>query len=186
MVQSAIDGFNVCIFAYGQTGSGKTFTVQGTPNNPGVTPRSFEELFNIIESMNNYTISLKCYMVELYLDDLRDLLLPKNTVKVPLEIKESSTGMVFINGVSEIDIHNVAEANKIFTFGLEHRMTRQTKMNDSSSRSHLIFAIIITATNNQTRVRTVGKISFVDLAGSESSKKTGVDKQGADEARAIN
>jgi hypothetical protein len=47
-------------------------------------------------------------------------------------------------------------------------MTRATKMNDSSSRSHLIFALMVDATNHQTRVRTIGKLSFVDLAGSES------------------
>jgi hypothetical protein len=29
LIQSTIDGFNVCVFAYGQTGSGKTFTMFG-------------------------------------------------------------------------------------------------------------------------------------------------------------
>jgi len=65
-------------------------------------------------------------------------------------------------------------------------MTRKTKMNEASSRSHLIFSIIIDATNLSTKVRTVGKLSFVDLAGSERSSKTGVDKQGQAEANAIN
>ncbi len=45
LVQSAIDGYNVCIFAYGQTGSGKTHTIQGSPNLPGITPRAIDELF---------------------------------------------------------------------------------------------------------------------------------------------
>jgi S-adenosylhomocysteine hydrolase len=77
LVQSAIDGFNVCIFAYGQTGSGKTHTIQGNASNPGITPRSIEELFNTVHSMNNFDVKLICYMVELYKEDLRDLLLPK-------------------------------------------------------------------------------------------------------------
>jgi len=48
LIQSAIDGFNVCIFAYGQTGSGKTFTIQGNQELPGLTPRSITELFALI------------------------------------------------------------------------------------------------------------------------------------------
>jgi hypothetical protein len=94
--------------------------------------------------------------------------------------------MVYIPGVTEIPIKTIPEAIKIFEYGLDHRMTRATKMNDSSSRSHLIFAIIIDATNKQTRMRTVGKLSFVDLAGSERGGKTGTDKEGAAEGRAIN
>jgi len=59
-VQSAVDGYNVCIFAYGQTGSGKTFTIYGSDNNPGLTPRAISELFRILRRDNNkYSFSLK-------------------------------------------------------------------------------------------------------------------------------
>jgi len=51
-------------------------------------------------------------------------------------------------------------------------------MNDASSRSHLIFSILVDSTNLITNVRTIGKISFVDLAGSEKSSKTGTDEAG--------
>lgn len=60
LVQSAVDGFNVCIFAYGQTGSGKTFTIYGTESDPGLTPRATSELFYIIRrDSNKFSFSLK-------------------------------------------------------------------------------------------------------------------------------
>jgi hypothetical protein len=43
---------------------------------PGLTPRAIIEMFDILKTMNNYVIKLRCYMVELYLAHLRDLLLP--------------------------------------------------------------------------------------------------------------
>lgn len=49
LVQSAVDGYNVCIFAYGQTGSGKTHTIYGGEGEPGLTPRGIHELFNVLD-----------------------------------------------------------------------------------------------------------------------------------------
>jgi hypothetical protein len=106
LVQSAVDGFNVCLFAYGQTGSGKTFTIQGSENTPGIVPRSLAELFELkhrMEKDDHYRLNLECYMVELYVENLNDLLLgaPKDQSH-KLEIREDqSTGMVYIDGVSK-------------------------------------------------------------------------------------
>jgi hypothetical protein len=67
LVQSAVDGFNVCIFAYGQTGSGKTHTIYGSKEAPGLAPRGVAELFRIIEaSKGKITFGISVYMLELY------------------------------------------------------------------------------------------------------------------------
>ncbi len=136
--------------------------------------------------MTNFNIKLKCYMVELYLNALRDLLRPPNQEPRELEIKESASGMVEISGVNEVELTSIAQTEQIFENGLAGRKTRKTLMNDASSRSHLIFSIIVDSTNVNTGVRTIGKLSFVDLAGSEKSSKTGTDVQGQEEANAIN
>lgn len=78
LIQSAVDGYNVCIFAYGQTGSGKTFTMIGDSarpmNFPGLAPRAFADVFSIIkENENKYRFRVSCYMIEIYRDRLCDL-----------------------------------------------------------------------------------------------------------------
>ena len=187
LVQSAVDGYNVCVFAYGQTGSGKTFTIQGTEENPGLTPRSIEEMYRLIGNMTQYDVELSCYMVEIYKGELRDLLLPKGTKDKPkLEVKQGQNGQVHIKNVTVKPLSGEADTTAVFETGLGGRQVRKTLMNDESSRSHLIFSIMIDATNKLTGKKSLGKLSFIDLAGSESSKKTGTDKEGQAEANAIN
>ncbi|KAB1200217.1 Kinesin-like calmodulin-binding protein [Morella rubra] len=187
LVQSAVDGYNVCIFAYGQTGSGKTFTIYGSEHNPGLTPRATSELFKIIKrDGNKFSFSLKAYMVELYQDTLVDLLLPKNVKRLRLDIKKDLKGMVTVENVTILSISTLEELKSIIQRGCEQRHTSGTQMNEESSRSHLILSIVIESTNLQTQSVARGKLSFVDLAGSERVKKSGSSGSQLKEAQSIN
>ncbi|MBA0608177.1 hypothetical protein Godav_020419, partial [Gossypium davidsonii] len=187
LVQSAVDGYNVCIFAYGQTGSGKTFTIYGSDNNPGLTPRAIAELFKILRrDSNKFSFSLKAYMVELYQDTLVDLLLPKNAKRLKLDIKKDSKGMVAVENATVIPISTFEELKSIIQRGSERRHISGTQMNEESSRSHLILSVVIESTNLQTQSVARGKLSFVDLAGSERVKKSGSVGDQLKEAQSIN
>ena len=87
LVQSAVDGYNVCIFAYGQTGSGKTYTIYGDNKGPGITPRGIHELFDILDrDASKYLFSVSTYMLELYQDELTDLFVPPQTSRGPQKV----------------------------------------------------------------------------------------------------
>jgi len=114
LIQSAVDGYNACIFAYGQTGSGKTYTMYGSRERPGITPRAIDELYHILGQMESYCdIKVSCHMVELYLDTLHDLLQSKENKKPSqnLEIKEDNKGMVYIQNVTVTKIFINKDAN---------------------------------------------------------------------------
>lgn len=80
LVQSALDGYPVCIFAYGQTGSGKTFTMEGGPgDNPqleGLIPRALRHLFSVAQEMSGqgWVYRFVASYVEIYNETVRDLL----------------------------------------------------------------------------------------------------------------
>lgn len=135
-----------------------------------------------------FEVNLSCYMVEIYRGELRDLLLPKNTKERPkLEVKfAKGERFVEIKNATLKALNNMDQCNEVFERGLSGRKTRKTSMNDESSRSHLIFAIMIQSTNKLTGKKQYGKLSFIDLAGSEKQKKTETDKEGLAEANAIN
>mmetsp|Transcript_42095 Transcript_42095/g.51065 ORF Transcript_42095/g.51065 Transcript_42095/m.51065 type:complete len:1267 (-) Transcript_42095:505-4305(-) len=189
LVQSAVDGYNVCIFAYGQTGSGKTFTINGNQENPGLTPRAVTELFQVLRrDQNKFSFSVKTFMLELYQENLVDLLLPEKTKDKPkLEIKQESTSKwVSVTNATMLHSNSAEELQAVITKGLTRRKVAGTQMNVESSRSHLIVCTVIESTNLQTQVTVKGKLSFVDLAGSERVKKSGSSGEQLKEAQAIN
>jgi len=187
LVQSAIDGYNVCIFAYGQTGSGKTFTIYGDDANPGLSPRAISEVMRCVHrDSSKCSVKMECYMLELYRDDLVDLLLPQGSDAPKLDIKKDKQGWVTVPNATMVSVATEAEITEVIQAGLKVRKTAGTKMNVESSRSHLIFSLIIETTDLQTGALTKGKLSFVDLAGSERVKKSGAEGDTLKEAQAIN
>ena len=188
LIQSAVDGFNVCIFAYGQTGSGKTYTIQGYPGKPGIIPRGVDELFSIISGLSsNYSCAVNCYMVELHMLHLIDLLRPKTKEAPPgLTIKTDYKGMVYIPEAFTVACDSAAHMKSIFEEGIKNRHTSKTKMNETSSRSHLIFCILVEVSNLESGDKTTGKICFVDLAGSERLGRSEATPENLKESTAIN
>ncbi|KAL4428851.1 hypothetical protein ABPG77_005289 [Micractinium sp. CCAP 211/92] len=193
LIQSAVDGYNVCIFAYGQTGSGKTFTIYGNDKLPGLTPKGVSELYAIMDrDSGKYSFRVSCFMLELYCDDLTDLLADHKKgdklYKAPkLEIKKDPKGVVTVPGTTVVDnITSSRELMDVIESGLARRRTASTQMNRESSRSHLIITVCIESTNLQTQNVARGKLSFVDLAGSERVKKSQAAGEQLKEAQAIN
>jgi len=196
LVQSAVDGYNVTIFAYGQTGAGKTHTMYGTPQQPGLAPRSIQCLFDIMkkETPRGKTFKVKTYMVEVYKQDILDLLADKpppskdgKTAKVGLEVKKDlGRGMMYVEGVKEKVVTTPEELMATLSEGEKKRHVTATKMNSASSRSHLLLSIIIECTVKDTGQILYGKITLCDLAGSERPKKSEVSGDALKEAIEIN
>jgi len=194
LVQSAVDGYNVTIFAYGQTGAGKTWTMYGSDENPGLAPRSIQALFSVIEReqrRGNKTFNVKAYMIEVYKQDIIDLLSPpqqnNNAKNHGLEVKKDiGRGMMYVDGVTERDIRTPKELKQVLVDGEKKRHVAATKMNSASSRSHLLLSIIIECNIKDPEQVVYGKITLCDLAGSERPNKSGVSGDALKEAIEIN
>jgi hypothetical protein len=172
------EGYHTCIFAYGQTGSGKSYTMMGTPERPGLIPRTCEDLFQRIESSPSPDISynVRVSYFEVYNEHVRDLLVPRTDPPHYLRIRESPSEGPYVKDLTEVTARNYAELMKFMRKGDMSRTTASTKMNDTSSRSHAVFTITLKQihhdlSTDETTERTA-RIRLVDLAGSERAKST--------------
>ncbi|KAM0285994.1 hypothetical protein ACHAQH_001183 [Verticillium albo-atrum] len=176
------EGYHTCIFAYGQTGSGKSYTMMGTPDHPGLIPRTCEDLFERIEAAQNETpnisYNVRVSYFEVYNEHVRDLLVPVVPNKPPyyLKIRESPTEGPYVKDLTEVPVRSINEILRYMKNGDDSRTTASTKMNDTSSRSHAVFTIMLKQIHHdmetdETTERS-SRIRLVDLAGSERAKAT--------------
>ncbi|KAL7625792.1 hypothetical protein AAE478_005015 [Parahypoxylon ruwenzoriense] len=176
------EGYHTCIFAYGQTGSGKSYTMMGTPEQPGLIPRTCEDLFQRIQAAQdespNISYHVRASYFEVYNEHVRDLLVPIAPNQPPyyLKIRESPTDGPYVKDLTEVPVRNLKEILRYMKAGDASRTTASTKMNDTSSRSHAVFTIMLKQIHHdmetdETTERS-SRIRLVDLAGSERAKST--------------
>ncbi|KAL0829504.1 hypothetical protein ABMA28_003025 [Loxostege sticticalis] len=185
LVASVLDGFNGCVFAYGQTGTGKTHTMEGTPDHEGVIPRTFRHIWAHIENTASPDVThlVSCSYVELYLEDVRDLL-AKDCKK--LTIRGQELNGFYIPEMTSIVCKSAAEMVRVMRAGNRNRAAGRTDMNEHSSRSHAVFLVTVETAHRATNRIRVGKLNLVDLAGSERQRKTGASAERLREASRIN
>ena len=171
VVSSALEGYNGSIFMYGQTTSGKTYTMLGSPNNPGILPCVLRDIFLKIKKIkqNNDNIEFKvyCSYIEIYNENIHDLLTDSNFLKL---IDDKKYGVI-VAGAKKVIIDNFETGIEIKNFGEENRKYRETLFNEYSSRSHCIFQIFIESfeikEENDITTSKYSCLNLIDLAGSE-------------------
>lgn len=189
IVESVLGGYNGTIFAYGQTGTGKTHTMTGVPSIPelrGITPNAFEHIFSAIGSASGEEYLVRASYLEIYNEEIRDLL---GDPRTKLKLKENPDSGVFVKDLSVFVVKGIPEIDALMGRGAKNRMVGETKMNAQSSRSHSIFSITIESSSpgvdGKPHIK-AGKLHLVDLAGSERANKTGATGDRLAEGAAIN
>ncbi|KAI3704390.1 hypothetical protein L1987_74608 [Smallanthus sonchifolius] len=187
LVTSVLDGYNVCIFAYGQTGTGKTFTMEGTEGNRGVNYQTLVELFKIAKERNDsFTYDISVSVLEVYNEQIRDLLTTPSSSSKKLEIKQAAEGLHSIPGLVEEKVENIQEVWNVLLAGSSARAVGSNNVNEHNSRSHCMLCIIVKAKNLLNGECTKSKLWLVDLAGSERLAKTDAQGERLKEAQNIN
>ncbi|XP_042304919.1 kinesin-like protein KIFC1 isoform X2 [Sceloporus undulatus] len=194
LVQSALDGYHVCIFAYGQTGSGKTYTMEGPdkmePDTVGMIPRAVRQIFQTAREMEakGWKYQFMANFLEIYNESLRDLLVLRPEQSPELEIRRVSphTEELHVPNLSYVPVASEQEVLRLLQRAKAHRSVARTSLNERSSRSHSLFQLHIEGQNVPRELHTTSVLSLVDLAGSERLDKSLSKGERLKETQAIN
>nr|ADU03775.1 carboxy-terminal kinesin 1 [Meleagris gallopavo] len=193
LVQSALDGYHVCIFAYGQTGSGKTYTMEGPdaldPERRGMIPRAVHRVFQGAQELaeKGWQYRFSASFLEIYNESLRDLL-GARAERGELEIRRvsSTSEELHVPNLRCVPVASEDEVLQLLQTAAANRSVARTALNDHSSRSHSIFQLRIHGTNAARELRCSSVLSLVDLAGSERLDKSQSQGKRLRETQSIN
>ncbi|KDO24259.1 hypothetical protein SPRG_09895 [Saprolegnia parasitica CBS 223.65] len=215
-IASVLEGYHATLFAYGQTGSGKTFTMEGysyersnstasrervqsranvavSSARIGIIPRVIINLFDAIETasvVQNKTYRVKCSCVQIYNEQILDLLNPAPTLHNQnrcLRLRWSPDHEFYVEDLTMVDCTSAADMMAVFHDAIKQKIMATTNLNASSSRSHCIYTLYIESSDAENpSVVTTTKFCLVDLAGSERIMKTGASGVTLQESIGIN
>uniref|UniRef100_A0A8C0TKA9 Kinesin family member 4A n=2 Tax=Canis lupus familiaris TaxID=9615 RepID=A0A8C0TKA9_CANLF len=180
LIKGIFKGYNATVLAYGQTGSGKTYSMGGAytadqENEPtvGVIPRVIQLLFKEIDKKSDIEFTLKVSYLEIYNEEILDLLCPSREKASQINIREDPKEGIKIVGLTEKTVVVALDTVSCLEQGNNCRTVASTAMNSQSSRSHAIFTISIEQRKKSDKNSSFrSKLHLVDLAGSERQKKT--------------
>jgi kinesin family protein 18/19 len=187
VIPSLLEGFNSSVLAYGQTSAGKTFTMLGDRfKGEGVMVRSMRDLFLALDEQKrtsaaggkNVEYALSFSYLEVYNEQILDLLAAAPAPVGGLELQDGTEGDVVVLGLSEHKPHSVEEVMSLLERGNANRSQSPTDANETSSRSHAVLQVHVRRTERKSiagKVKTIirrSKLSMIDLAGSERAKAT--------------
>ncbi|KAL8425086.1 hypothetical protein Efla_001475 [Eimeria flavescens] len=233
LLRAAVNGFNAALLAYGQTGAGKTYTLgfEGAPfegsfetlgaqKTDGILPRACREVFCLIEEKakkhtahgEKLDIQVSCSFLELYNEEIRDLLGASQPLRSLTIRRDAVSGQVTVQDLRSVACGSARDLLVCLHQGSQRRKTCATAQNNASSRSHAIFSIFLkqqissvtpSSQGGSQKEKTAGSsdslpavdvssrvvfslLQFADLAGSERGKKSGTGGQRLAEGIAIN
>ncbi|CAH3197146.1 unnamed protein product, partial [Porites evermanni] len=196
LIQSALDGYNVCIFAYGQTGSGKTYTMEGNtadPKKQGMIPRALEQVFRTSQDLKEkgWQYTTEASFLEIYNETIKDLLgsgdpNAKHEIKL---VNPNSTGSaceVTVTNVKTVTVTSETQVYSLLEKATQNRAVAATQCNERSSRSHSVFRLKLVGENHLTGEKCQGTLNLIDLAGSERLSSSGSTGDRLRETKSIN
>jgi kinesin family member 11 len=129
--------------------------------------------------MMEVEFAMRVSYLELYNEELCDLLSSDDSVKIRIYDDVAKKGSVIVQGLEEIPVRCKSDVYRLLSKGQERRKTAATLMNAQSSRSHTVFSILVHIKENGNdgeEMLKIGKLNLVDLAGSENISKAGNEK----------
>ena len=186
IIQAAMTGYNGTVFCYGQTSGGKTYTMYGTEENPGIVRLAARDIYSIIESTPEREYYISAAMVEIYNENIRDLLGRRAS-----KLREDYHGRIILDAEKKA-VSTPEQILAVLLEGERQASRTATNMNNDSSRSHTIFRVYIESKARTTDEDTAqslalqSELNLVDLAGSECAALTGAEGTARREGACIN